>query len=203
LLVADAHLTGPGGETLGLPSTGATTESCGYRWLGSVEVQPSQMFRFKEIASPAGSKAGFRPLATTADGKVFCAAIDRGAGRLVYLAVPRGLGIDQAAHPVLPRLFAHLTRGLMPIEVQGDVNWLVNRTKTGWAVTLLNPAGQDKPQQGITPTDYRQNRIVTMISHVPFSGVRDRLSPDEPLKIESDRVVFEVPAGRVRIVEIE
>ncbi|OYV88139.1 MAG: hypothetical protein B7Z73_09115 [Planctomycetia bacterium 21-64-5] len=203
LLVADAHLTGPGGEALNLPPTGAMAESCGYRWLGSVEVQPSQMFRLKEIASPADSKTGFRPLATTPDGKVFCAAIDRGAGRLVYLAVPRGLGIDQAAHPVLPRLFAHVTRGLMPIEVRGEVNWLVNRTQTGWAVTLLNPAGQDKPQQGITPTDYRQNRVVTIVSHVPFSNARDRLLPDDPLEIEADRVVLEVPAGSVRIVEIK
>ncbi|HVA49493.1 MAG TPA: hypothetical protein VNH11_24215 [Pirellulales bacterium] len=91
----------------------------------------------------------------------------------------------------------------MPIEVRGEVNWLVNRTQTGWAVTLLNPAGQDKPQQGITPTDYRQNRVVTIVSHVPFSNARDRLLPDDPLEIEADRVVLEVPAGSVRIVEIK
>jgi hypothetical protein len=203
LLLADAHLTGPGREALDRPQTGAEAETCGYRWLGSVEVWPSQVFRFKEIVSPADTKTAFRPLATTPDGKVFCAAIDRGAGRLIYLAVPRGLGIDQAAHPVLPRLFAHLTRGLMPIEVQGDVNWLVNRTQTDWLVTLLNPAGQDKPQQGITPTDYRQNRVVTIISHVAFSAARDRLLPDDALQVETDRMMLEVPAGSVRIVEIK
>ena len=39
---------------------------------------------------------------------------------------------------------------------------MVNRTGTGWIVTLFNPAGQNKPQQGITPTDYRENRTVTI-----------------------------------------
>lgn len=202
LLVADVHLTGPGAEALELPSVGATAEAGGYHWLGSAEVQPSQTFRYRQMASPKDAKAGFRALATTPDGDVFCAAIDRGAGRLIYLSVLRGLGIDQMAHPVLPRLFAHLTRGLMPIEVRGDVNWLVNRAPTGWMVTLLNPAGQDKPQQGITPTDYRQNRAVTIVSHVPFRAARDRLLPDEILSIQTNRVLLEVPAGGVRIIEL-
>jgi len=204
LLVADVHLTGPGVAALSLPATGAPSESYGYRWLGGAEVQPSQLYRFTEITVPADPKAtGFRPLASTPDGKVFCAAIDRGAGRLIYLSLPRGLGIDRNAHPVVPRLFAHLTSGQMPLEVQGDVEWLLNRTQTGWIVTLLNPAGQDKPQQGITPTDYTKNRPVTIVSHLPITTARDRLLADEPLKVESNRVSFEVPAGGVRIVELK
>jgi hypothetical protein len=113
------------------------------------------------------------------------------------------MGIDQAAHPVLPRLFAHLTRGLMPVEVRGDVNWLVNRTPTGWLVTLLNPAGQDKPQQGITPTDYRQNRRVTIESRVPIASARDRLLAEAVLKVDAGTVKLEVPAGGVRIIELK
>jgi hypothetical protein len=206
LLVADAHLTGPGVAALGLPMVGGAAESCGYRWLGGSEVQPSQLYRYREILHlPLGEGRGegaLRPLATTPDGKCFCASIDRGQGRLVYLAVPRGLGIDQSAHPVLPRLFAHLTRGLMPIEVRGDVNWLVNRTQTGWVVTLLNPAGQDKPQQGITPTDYRQNRRVEIVSRVPVTLARDRLLASEALAVEASTVKLEVQAGGVRLIEL-
>lgn len=203
LLVADAHLTGPGVAALGLPAVGAESESCGYRWLGGSDVLPSQLYRLKEITLPAGKLEGFRPLASTPEGKVFCAAVDRGAGRLVYLSLPRGLGVDQAAHPALPRLFAHLSHGLMPVEVQGDVEWLLNRTATGWLVTLLNPAGQDKPQQGITPTDYRENRKVTITAHVPFTTAKDRLLPDDVLKVEPGKVTLEVPAGGVRIVELK
>jgi len=202
LLVADAHLTGPGLATLGLPAVGGPAESCGFRWQGESVVQPSQLYRYREIPVAAGN-AGVQPLATTPDGKCFCAAIDRGQGRLVFLSLPRGLGIDQSAHPVLPRLFVHLTRGLMPVEVRGDVNWLVNRTETGWVVTLLNPAGQDKPQQGITPTDYRQNRRVEIVSHVPVTMARDRLLPEESLKVEAGKVKLEVQAGGVRLLELQ
>jgi hypothetical protein len=203
LLVADAHLTGPGVASLNLPATGATAEAYGYRWLGGSDVQPSQLYRFKEITLSRSVSEGERPLATTPDGKCFCAALDRGAGRLIYLSLPRGMGIDQMAHPVLPHLFAHLTRGLMPVEVRGDVNWLVNRTPTGWLVTLLNPAGQDKPQQGITPTDYRQNRRVSIISRVPVTIARDRLLPDDSLRVNAGTVKLEVPAGGVRTVELK
>ena len=70
-------------------------------------------------------------------------------------------------------------------------------------ITLLNPAGQDKPQQGITPTDYRQNRRVTIASPVPFTTANDRLLPDDVLKVGPGKVTLEVPAGGVRIVELK
>ena len=91
----------------------------------------------------------------------------------------------------------------MPVEVTGQVEWLVNRTKTGWIVTLLNPSGQDKPQQGITPTDYRQNKPVVIRLNIPATAARDRLSPDEVLKVDGGQVKVEVPAGGVRIVELK
>jgi hypothetical protein len=145
-------------------------------------------------------------VATTADGKVFCAAFDRGKGRLIVLSVPRGLGIDRSAVPALAQLLAHLTRGLMPVEVKGDVEWLVNRSDTGWLVTLMNPAGQAKPQQGITPTDYRENRKVTIRTAVPVEAVADWLFPQEKLvaKEEGMGATLEliVPAGGVRIIDL-
>ena len=119
------------------------------------------------------------------------------------MTIPHGLGIDGRLAPVVARLIAHLSRGLMPVEVAGGVEWLVNRTARGWAVTLLNPAGQDKPQQGMTPTDYRQNRVVTIQSHVPIKAARDLLLADEPLSVKDNAVRCEVLAGGVRIIELE
>ena len=205
LLVADGHLTGPGVASLGLPAAGGLAEAAGYRWLDDATVHPSQRFRYRPIATPSLRRATrwtHRRLAATPDGAPFCVAMDRGRGRLIYLAVPHGLGIDQRAVPVLPRLLAHLTRGLMPIEVQGDVEWLVSRGGKGWLVTLLNPAGQSKPQQGITPTDFRENRAVTVRAHVPVRSARDWLMPDDRLAIEENALRLEVPAGAVRIIEL-
>jgi len=193
LVVADAHLTGPGVEAFELPKMNPPAEADRYVWGGTEHA--SQRFRFRPIA-------GGKPLAATPDGKVFCAAFDRGEGRLIVLSVPRGLGIDRAAHPVLARLVAGLTRGLMPVEVDGGVEWMVNRSASGWIVTLLNPAGQAKPQQGITPTDFRQNRDVTLRFGVPVKAASDWLFPEEKLEPKEGRLRLTVPAGGVRIVEL-
>ena len=198
LVVAEAHLTGAGAAALRLPSAGPQAEVSGYRWLDERDLYPSQLFRFRPIAAE-----GVECLAKTADGQCFCAAMDRGRGRLIYLSVPHGLGIDRRAVPAVPRLLAHLIRGLMPVEVEGDVEWLVNRTAQSWTVTLLNPAGQAKPQQGITPTDFRQNRLVTIRSRVPVQSARDILLPDERLEVRQNAVRLEVCAGGVRIVEMK
>jgi hypothetical protein len=197
LWVADGHLTGPGVAALNLPPAGGAAEAYGYCWMDDSAVQPSQLFRFRAIDA-----AGGRELARTPDGKCFCASFDRGRGRLIYLSVRHGLGIDRQAVPVVARLIAHLTRGLMPVEVDGDVEWLVNRMTGGWLVTLMNPAGQMKPQHGIQPTDFRENRTVTIRSRVPLQTARDRLLPDETLQVDQNSVRCEVQAGGVRIIEL-
>lgn len=199
LLVADAHLTGPGVRELSLPGAGPSAEADSYRWWNDTATYPSPRFRFRPLAVGAAGQV----LATTPDGRAFCAAWDRGQGRLIYLSVPYGLSLSRQAVPVVARLLAHLTRGLMPVEVEGDVEWLVNRTGKGWVVTLLNPAGQVKPQQGITPTDSRENRIVTIQSHVPIQAARDWLQADDALMVRQNAVRLEVPAGGVRIIELQ
>jgi hypothetical protein len=201
LLVADGHLTGPGLAELKLPASGKAKEAAGYHWRGAKEVSKSQRFRYRPITAK-----GVRVLAATREGEAFCVAADRGKGRLIYLSVPHGLGVARQAVPVVPLLLAHLTRGLMPVEVTGDVQWMVNKTKAGWAVTLLNPAGQDKPQQGITPTDYRQNRAVTIRTRVPVKAARDLLLPDDTPKVTPTKagaeVKLKVLAGSVRVIDL-
>ncbi|MGE5194967.1 MAG: hypothetical protein ACM3U2_20945, partial [Deltaproteobacteria bacterium] len=199
LLAADGHLGGPGLAALGFPAAKESAEADGYCWLEDPATHSSPRFRFRPITT---AKDGWKPLARTAGGDTFCAALDRGKGRLIYLSVPYGMSITRQALPVVPRLFLHLTRGLMPVEVEGDVEWLVNRTSTGYAVTLLNPAGQIKPQQGITAADYRENRRVTIRSRGAITAARDRLLPDDKLAVDKNTVHCEVPAGGVRIIDL-
>jgi hypothetical protein len=199
LLVADAHLTGPGVAALKLPNSGESVELNKYKWFADGKEYSSPTFRARTLPVSGADKV----LASTVDGKPVCAAYDRGQGRLIYLSVPHALAISRQAVPILPQLYAHLTRGLMPIEVRGDVNWLVNRTKTGWIVTLLNPAGQLKPQQGINAPDFRENRPVTIRLHVPAKSAHDRMLPTESLQLVGQELKLEVPAGGVRIIELK
>jgi hypothetical protein len=201
-LIADSHLTGPGLAALKLPATENAKESDQYLWLDEKTPSPSQRFAFRPITDVAGA----RVLARSADGQAVCAAFERGKGRLIYLSIPRGMGIDRRAPPQGARLFAHLTRGLMPVEVQGEVEWAVNQSENGWLVTLLNPAGQAKPQQGITPTDYRQNKIVTISTRQNVKSAKDRLLETDSFKVEKkdgvNRITVTVLAGSLRIMEL-
>jgi hypothetical protein len=195
LLVADGHLTGPGVEALGLPKAGPVAEADAYTWKPTRTAGKCQRFRYRALE-------GGTPLGSTTDGRCFCAAYDRGKGRVIVLSIPRGLGIDKSAHPVLAHLLADLTAGLTPVTVRGDVEWMLNRTKDGWLVTLFNPAGQSKPQQGITPTDYRENRAVTIRTTRPVASASDWLFPEEALAVKDGELTLTVLAGSVRVVEL-
>lgn len=203
LLLADGQITGPGAEQLSLPPIGQSGTSRQYVWLDGKDPLPAGTFRYREIAIPESlrQQQQARRLATTPEGRCFCASFDRGQGRLIYLSVPYGLCIDRNLHPVVAHLLVHLTRGLMPIEVEGDVEWFLNRKPGGWLITLLNPYGQSKPQHGITPTDYSQNRKVTIRSRRPQGKVIDWLAPDDQLLSDASELRLVVPAGSVRIIE--
>jgi len=196
VLVADGQLKGPGAQEVKLPETGAQHTAAGYLWMGANVVEPSQHYRFKPIR-------GGRPLATTPDGRTVCASFEQGKGRLVFLSVPYALGVDKQVVPIVAKLLLHLTRGLMPIEVEGDVQWLVSRSHDSWLVTLINSAGDTKPQQGISPTDFRENRRVTLHAQKPIIQAHDRLLPSDRFLVERNRVSVVVPAGGVRIMELK
>jgi hypothetical protein len=96
-----------------------------------------------------------------------------------------------------------LTRGLVPVEVTGDVQWLLNKTAAGWVVTLLNPAGQVKPQQGILPTDHREDRTVTIRVPAGIKTATDRLALDDAFTVADGKVTLPVRAGAVRLIELK
>ncbi len=195
LFAADGQLRGPGAAELKLPKLGEQQEAAGYLWQGDAAVRPSQLYRFRAIS-------GGNPLATDPGGATVCAAFDQGQGRLVFLSVPYALGVDKQVVPFAAGLFLRLTRGLMPVEVDGDVQWLVNRSKDGWLVTLINSAGVHKCQQGIAPTDFRENRTVRIHAHEPITAAHDRLLETDRFDVADNSVSVLVPAGAVRIMEV-
>src|SRR5262249_41603629 len=153
LLVSDDHVSGPGAAELKLPALGAVAEDTVIQWPPGTKKVVSQRYRYRPIQ---GGKA----LATASNGAVIAAVFEQGKGRLVFLSIPRGLGIDGAAVPLVGLLLANARQGLLPLEVEGEVEWLLNRTDKGWLVALFNPAGSNKPQHGVQPTDYAQKRSV-------------------------------------------
>src|SRR5581483_6358454 len=128
---------------------------------------------------------------------------------------PRGLGIDGAATPLVALVLGNVRKGVLPVEVTGNVEWLLNRTANGWLVTLLNPAGNHRLQHGVGPTDYAKQRTVVVSTEpgITLWTAREWFT-DQKLSISqwgsytpvwvphASSVRLVVPAGAVRIVEI-
>lgn len=198
LVVSAGQLRGPGVAALKLPKTGSKAEADKCTWLPTQTEIASNQFRYQPIAEGA-------PLAQAGD-DVIAVTLDRGKGRLIFLSVPLGLGVDTRATPLVALTLAGVRQGLLPVEVEGEVEWLLNRTAKGWIVTLLNPGGSNKPQHGVVPTDHTQSRAVKIRGEAKWSKATEWFE-EAALKVETvqqgSTVEITVPAGGVRIVEIQ
>jgi hypothetical protein len=197
LIVSDDQLSGPGVAALELPKLGAVAEDNRIQWQPWKKEVESQRYRYRPIQ-------GGQALAKAGNGDVIAAVFKRGKGRLRFLAVPRGLGIDGAVTPLVALVLANAREGLLPVEVDGDVEWLLNRTEKGWLVTLLNPAGNHRLQHGVGPTDYARKREVGILLPQGATAAREWFTDAALGVVGGGRVRFTlvVPAGAVRIVEI-
>jgi len=199
LVVSAGQLDGPGVTALKLPKLGPAAEADKFSWAPSNKEIAAQRFRYQPISEG-------EPFAKAPNGDVIGSVITRGKGRLVLQAIPLGLGIDNSATPLVALLLAHAREGLLPLEVDGEVEWLLNRTAKGWLVTLLNPAGSNKPQHGMVVTDYAQQRTARIRSNTKWQQAIEWFGEERPtVSREKDRSVVEitVPAGGLRIVELQ
>jgi hypothetical protein len=108
-----------------------------------------QVFRYNRIEKGPGAKV----LMETPAGDPLVTVNTVGKGRVIFSAVPDMLGLDERLTPFAAHLLAHLFSEATPVEVRGDVEYLVNRTERGWVVTLINNQGVYKPQQGMAQVD--------------------------------------------------
>jgi hypothetical protein len=194
VIVSDDQLSGPGVAALQLPALGGVAEDAKFEWLPTKKTVTSQRFKYKPIT-------GGMPLATSSKGDAIAASFARGKGKLVMISVPRGLGMDESATPLVPLVLAHARQGLVPVEVAGDVEVLLNRTATGWIVTLINAAGVNKPQHGVVPTDYSQERVVKIRSAKKIASASEWFRKETLTPGGDGGIELIVPAGGVRIVE--
>jgi len=132
-----------------------------------------------------------------------------GAGAVIVVLVPHGLGLDERAHVALPVLMNALTKDLTPIEVRangrlanGEIMYSFNQTKDGWLVSLYNHRGIDKTQNGIARVDRRQHVDVVLRTKLPIASVRELTEP-RPLAISGGDVALRVAAGDLQVVELK
>jgi hypothetical protein len=161
-----------------------------------------QVFRYERVAALKGGQVLIK--SPTNDPLVTVNKIGRGS--LVFVALPDLLGEDERLTPFVAHLLAHLCADATPVQVQGEVEYLVNRTTGGWAVTLLNNRGVLKPQQGLAQVD-RSASVEVKLS-LRGKGIEQarEWTDDKRLDISRDAgqssVRLKIAPGGVGIVEL-
>ncbi|HXT61624.1 MAG TPA: hypothetical protein VN696_01175, partial [Pyrinomonadaceae bacterium] len=127
-----------------------------------------------------------------------------GRGKLIFVAVAELLGEDERMPAFVAHLLAHLTSNATPAQVEGDVEYLVNRNSNGWVVTLLNDNGVYKPQQGMAQADRTATASVTIrLRSQRISSATEWLTDSKLSVSDGASVQLTIPAGGIAIVELK
>ncbi|HSK63830.1 MAG TPA: hypothetical protein VK893_08320, partial [Pyrinomonadaceae bacterium] len=186
---------------LGVRLTNATEEADAARCLSPGEDAQDltgQMFRYEKI----GLK-GATTLIAAANGDPLVTVNKVGKGSVVFAALPHLLGEDERITPFAAHMLAHVFSDATPVRVNGDVEYLINRTNSGWVVTLLNNNGVYKTQQGMAQVDRNAYDNVSIgIRGEKIQSATDWIS-DAVLKVQSDQINVRIAPGGVAIVELK
>ena len=158
-------------------------------------------FRYERV-EPRGAEVLLR---TTA-GEPVVTVNRSGQGRVVFVAVPDLLGLDERMTAAAAHALIHLLSEATPVRVRGDVQYMLNRNSRGWVVTLFNNRGVYKPQQGLAHVE--RGEVAEVSIDLRGKGVEraeewttgSQLTPAREAQVEAVRV--QIPAGGVRVVEL-
>ncbi len=206
VVINTAQVKGLSPQFTGVELTGKTGEA--HNAQCSAPNEPPQnlhsgIFRFDEIelktAQPFMVTPANQPLVT----------IKRlGRGKVILIAVRDLLGEDERMPAFVAHVLAHLAADATPVHVDGDVEYLVNRTARGWVVTLFNDNGVFKPQQGLAQVDRSAiaNVNISLRSGAILSGME--WTSDQPLAVNrktgsADSIAVTIPAGGIAVIEMQ
>jgi hypothetical protein len=187
-------------DFLGVRLTNATAEGDLARCLSPGEDAQDlsgQMFRYEKV-----ELKGATTLIAAANGDPLVTVNKVGKGSVVFAALPDLLGVDERITPFAAHMLAHVFADATPVQVRGDVEYLINRTENGWVVTLLNNNGVYKTQQGMAQVDRNAYVNVSIgIRGEKIQSASDWIS-DAALKVETNNVSLRLAPGGVAVVAL-
>lgn len=193
-----AQIKGVPAQLLGVRFTNATAEADSARCLSSgEEVQDlsGQMFRYERIELRGATR-----LMTAPNGDPLVTVNKFGKGTVILTTLPDWLGTDERMTPFAAHLLAHVFSDATPVKVNGDIEYLINRTANGWVVTLINNNGVFKPQQGLAQVDRRAYETVTIgLRNGQIQSVTDWITDHA---LHPTNLTVSVAPGGVAVVEI-
>lgn len=177
---------------LGVRFTNATADADSARCADTQDLS-GQVFRYERI-----ELKGATALITAPNGDPLVTTNRVGKGTVVFSALADLLGEDERMTPFAAHMLAHIFADVTPVKVTGDVEYLINRSSTGWIVTLINNNGVFKTQQGMAQVDRSAYVNVTIsLRNEKIQSATDWIT-DRALNPENIRIA----PGGVAVVEI-
>jgi hypothetical protein len=165
----------------------------------TAESGESPVFRYHKIKPLAGVTTLF----AAPGGAPLVTVNEIGRGRVVFVAVPDLLGLDERLTPLAAHTLRRMCAEAAPVRVAGDVEWLANRTPRGWLVTLLNNRGIYKPQQGLAVVKREETAEVTLSLRGGAIDAARELTNEQKLPLTKDaEAKLTIPAGGLAVVEL-
>jgi hypothetical protein len=206
LFINAAQAKGLSAELLGVRLRGESAEADDASCLSANEARADlrgQVFRYERVELLKGTQVLIKaqtnaPLVTI--NKV-------GRGSVVFVALPDLLGEDERLPPFVAHTLAHLCADATPVQVRGEIQYLVNRTPTGWAITLINNRGIFKPQQGLAQVDRSASVEVTLSLRGKGIEQAREWTDDRQLNISRENgqpvIKLNIAPGNLAIVELK
>jgi hypothetical protein len=154
------------------------------------------MFRYEKV-----ELRGASVLAKAPNGDPLATWNRIGKGSVILSTVPDFLGIDERMTPFAAHLLAHIFADATPVNVSGDVEYLINRTANSWIVTLINNNGVFKPQQGLAQVD-RSAYVNVSISLRGGQQIESATDWVTDRALDTDNLTVQVAPGGVAVVEL-
>jgi len=125
----------------------------------------------------------------------------------VVLCTPHYLYLPRSKNRML-KIFSQLMHQInqesLPLRVEGDIEYQINRNANGWVVTLINNNGLFKPlwEEPVADPEKTAHVEVTLLARAKRARVwLDEKSLDVERQAGRSRVRIAVPPGEIRIIE--
>jgi hypothetical protein len=185
---------------LGIRLTNATGEADLARCLSpgeDVQDLSGQLFRYEKV-----ELTGATALIAAANGDPLVTVNKVGKGTVVFSALPDLLGVDERVTPFAAHMLAHVFADATPVQVRGDVEYLINHTANSWIVTLMNNNGVYKPQQGMAQVDRNAYVNVSIsLRGQQIQSASDWIN-DAAVKVDANTVNLRIAPGGIAVVEL-
>jgi hypothetical protein len=204
VVLNSAQIKGVPEQLLGVHLTNEPAEADTARCLSPGEEPQDlsgQMFRYERTELKGASV-----LVAASNGDPLVTVNKVGKGSVVFCALPDLLGEDERLTPFAAHMLAHVFADVTPVKVSGDVEYVINRTDSGWVITLINNNGVFKPQQGLAQVD--RDAYVNATINLGRQKVQsaNEWIADKPLDLQMlngmQIVKVQIAPGAIAIVEL-